>query len=412
MVLPHGGIEPRAVYDALAASRGNPDAPPTLYTGLQFGDYRFLGPGSSGEPADVGGLGPGYRFVTWQVGPAVRKLARAGRIGVLPLRFRDIPRVFGSGGKLAADVAVIQCAPPRDGKVNLGVSCSIFPAIVAAARLVIAEIHPDMPRTAGDTELAVEDIDLAVDATAPLGTLARATPDAVDEQIIARVRSLIPDDAWVQLGVGAIPDAILGRLHEHPGIKLHSGMLTDPLIEFLDAAGSDARVVTGEVEGSHEMYARVGRDPRVMFRPTTLIHDVPYMATLDRFVSINSAIEVDLDGQVNGETIDGAQVSGVGGSLDFVEAARYSRGGRSIVALRSTAKGRSRIVDRLATGTAVTIPRHAVDVIVTEHGVADLAALDLDERAEALIEIADPAARSELRAQARARRSRAERSRA
>lgn len=183
-------------------------------------------------------------------------------------------------------------------------------------------------------------------------------------------------------------------------------MLTDPLIEFLDGAGRDARVVTGEVEGSHEMYARMGNDPRVTFHPTTVIHDVPHMATLDRFVSINSAIEVDLDGQVNGETIDGAQVSGVGGSLDFVEAARYSRGGRSIIALRSTAKGRSRIVDRLASGTAVTIPRHVVDVIVTEHGVADLAALDLEERAEALIEIADPAARADLRARAHERRNR------
>lgn len=207
-MLPHGGIDPRSVYDALATSAGHPDAPPTLYTGLQFGDYGFLGPGLSGAPAEVGGLGPGYRFVTWQVGPAVRHLAREGRIGVLPVRFRDIPRVFGPGGRLAADVAVIQCTPPRDGRVNLGLSCSIFPSVVAAAPLVIAEIHPDMPWTAGATELPVSAIDLAVDATAPLGTLARAKPDAVDEQIIARVRQLVPDDAWVQLGVGAIPDAI------------------------------------------------------------------------------------------------------------------------------------------------------------------------------------------------------------
>jgi len=354
----------------------------------------------------VGGLGPGYRFVTWQVGPSIRRLARDGRVGVLPLRFRDIPRVFGPGGRLAADVAVIQCAPPRDGRVNLGVSCSIFPSVIAAARLVIAEIHPDMPRTAGETDIPVDRIDLAVDAVAPLGTLARAEPDAVDEQIVARVQNLLPENAWVQLGVGAIPDAILARLHEHRGVSLHSGMLTDALGDFLDAARPETRVVTGEVEGSHALYARVGGDPRVVFLPTTVIHDVPHMAKLERLVSINSAIEVDLDGQVNGETIDGAQVSGVGGSLDFVEAARYSPGGRSIVALRSTAKDRSRIVDRLSTGTAVTIPRHAVDVVVTEHGVAELYALDLAERAEALIEIADPAVRSDLRAQARERRAR------
>lgn len=313
--------------------------------------------------------------------------------------------MFGAGGRLAADVAVIQCSPPRDGTVNLGISCSIFPSVVAAARLVIAEIHPDMPRTAGCTEIPAAQIDLAVDATAPLGTLERATPDAVDEKIIARVLRLVPENAWVQLGVGAIPDAILTRLHEHAGVNLHSGMLTDGLVEFLDAAGPGARVVTGEVEGSHAMYARVADDPRVTFHPTTVIHDVPHLARLERLVSINSAIEVDLDGQVNGETIDGSQVSGVGGSLDFVEAARYSPGGRSLIALRSTAKGRSRIVDRLAAGTSVTIPRFAVDVVVTEHGVAELVGLDLEERAEALIEIADPSVRADLREQARRRRS-------
>ena len=324
---------------------------------------------------------------------------------MLPLRFRDIPRVFGRGGRLAADVAVLQCSPARDGKVNLGISCSIFPSVIAAARLVIAEIHPDMPRSGGDTEIPADRIDLAVDASAPLATLERAVPDAVDERIIAHVLRLVPERSWVQLGVGAIPDALLTRLHDHPGVNLHSGMLTDGLSDFLDAAGSDARVVTGEVEGSHAMYARAAADPRVSFQPTTVIHDVPYMAHLERFVSINSAIEVDLDGQVNGETIDGVQVSGVGGSLDFVEAARYSPGGRSVIALRSTAKGRSRIVDRLAAGSAVTIPRFAVDVVVTEHGIAELVGLDLHERAEALIEIADPGARAELREQVRARRT-------
>jgi len=402
-VLPHGCIEPRSLYHALATSRGHPAAPPTLYTGLQFGDYGFLGPGVSGEAAEVGGLGPGWRFVTWQVGPRIRHLARGGRVGVLPLRFRDIPRVFGTGGRLEADVAVIQCAPPEDGTVNLGISCSIFPSVIAAAKLVIAEIHPDMPRTEGFTEIPADLVDVAVDATAPLGTLPRAEPDEVDERIIARVMTLVPEDAWVQLGVGAIPDALLTRLHDVPGTKLHSGMLSDGLADFLARAPATAKVVTGEIEGSQAMYVRAAADRRVTFHPTTVIHDVPHLAQLERFVSINSAIEVDLDGQVNGETIDGVQVSGVGGSLDFVEAARYSPGGRSIVALRSTAKGRSRIVDRLAAGSAVTVPRFAVDVVVTEHGVAELAGLDLRERAQALIEIAAPEARAELRERASSR---------
>jgi acyl-CoA hydrolase len=366
--------------------------------GLHFGDYGFLGSAVEGRDADMGGLGPGYRFVTWQVGPRIRGAMRSGRIGFLPARFRDLPRLFGVGGRLAVDVAVIQCSPPRNGTVNLGISCSLFPAAIEAARLVIAEIHPEMPCTAGDTEVPLERIDLTVDATAPLCTLERGVTDPIDRAIVDRVLGLLPESPWVQLGVGALPDAILGRLAEVPGIKLHSGMLSDPLVDFLDAASDDALVVSGELAGSQAMYARAAADPRVVLRPTTVVHDVPHLGRLERFVSINSAIEIDLAGQVNGEAIDGQQVSGVGGSLDFVEAARYSRGGLSVIALRSTARGRSRIVPRLGEGTPITVPRFAVDAVVTEHGVARLAGLDLAERVAALAAIAAPEHRGELSA--------------
>jgi len=136
---------------------------------------------------------------------------------------------------------------------------------------------------------------------------------------------------------------------------------------------------------------------RVAFEPTTKVHDIPFLSSIRRLVSINSAVEVDLWGQVNGEAVDGSQISGVGGSLDFIEAARYSEEGLSVIALRSTARGRSRIVPRLALGTPVTIPRFAVDAVVTEHGVARLTGLSLEARAEALIEVASPPLRSELR---------------
>ncbi|HYC21373.1 MAG TPA: acetyl-CoA hydrolase/transferase C-terminal domain-containing protein [Candidatus Bathyarchaeia archaeon] len=409
VVLPHGCIEPHSLFRALGRSRGVPEAPPTLYTGMQFGDYEFLGPAPGAarpragetdrdpaEEAARGALGPGYRFVTWQVGPRLRRFVERGRIGILPLRFRDIPRAFGPDGPLRADAVLIQCAPPQDGAVNLGISCSIFPGLIAAARLVIAEIHPDMPRTSGATQIPLDLIDVAVDADGPLGTLARSGADAVDHAIVQRVLGLVPESAWVQLGVGAIPDLILAALGEVPGVRIHSGMLTDTLSDFLDRAPAGTRVVTGELEGSLTMYRRAAADPRVSLQPTTLTHDVPHLAQLERFVSINSALEVDLAGQVNGETIDGVQVSGVGGSLDFVEAARCSPGGRSIIALRSLAKGRSRIVPRLSAGTAVTLPRHVVDYVVTEHGVARLFGLDLEARAQALIAIAAPEAQSEL----------------
>ncbi len=396
VLLPHGCIEPLSVFDALGASAGQPDLPPHLYVGLHFGTYGFLGPRREQPDPSTGALSDGWRFSTWQVGPAIRGAMSRGRIGFLPARFRDLPRLFGRGGALAADVVVLQCAPPRGDRANLGISCSIFPAAIEAAKLVIAEIHPDMPWTRGSTEIPLSRIDLVTEATGPLCTLPRAVPDDVDRAIVERVLGLVPPGAWVQLGVGAVPDCILARLAEVPGVRLHSGMLTDALTDFLDASGPDARVVTGELEGSLEAYRRAAADPRVELRPTTLVHDVPYLGSLERFVSINSAIEVDLSGQVNGEAIDGAQVSGVGGSLDFVEAARYSPGGMSIIALRSTARGRSRIVARLREGTPVSVPRFAVDVVVTEHGVARLAGLDLEQRARALVDVASPDARREL----------------
>src|SRR5262249_47414792 len=140
VVLPHGCVEPRAIYEALRRSTGHPQQPPLLMSGLQFGDYRFLDTTGDGDvQPERGGLGPGYRYLTWQVGPRIRKLMSSRRVSFLPLRFRDIPRIIGPGGALRADVAVLQCAPPRGETVNLGISCSIYPAAIAAAKLVIAE---------------------------------------------------------------------------------------------------------------------------------------------------------------------------------------------------------------------------------------------------------------------------------
>ncbi|MDG2308132.1 MAG: acetyl-CoA hydrolase/transferase C-terminal domain-containing protein [Candidatus Binatia bacterium] len=394
VVLPQGCIEPWSVFDAIAASRGDPANPTRLYSGLQFGRYRFLGDLDATDH-ETGGLGPGYRYVTWQVGGAIRRIARSGRIGFLPLRFGDIPRLFGRGGFLSAEVAVIQCTPPRAGRVSLGSACAIYPAMVEAAKLVIAEIHPDMPWSDGTTEIPVDAIDFAVDATGPLGTLPRASCDDIDRAIVDHVLELIPDDAWVQLGVGTIPEAVLLALSERSGINLHSGMYSDPLLEFLDRQ-PNAKVVTGEVSGSVEMYRQAVADPRVSLQPTTVTHSLPYLAGIERFVSINSAIEVDLTGQVNGATIGGHCVSGVGGSLDFVEGARYSPGGFSVVAMRSKAKAHSRIVPRLPEGNAVSLPNFTVDFVVTEQGVARLTGCDLEERAAALRAIAAPEMRAGL----------------
>src|SRR5262249_36211456 len=162
---------------------------------------------------------------------------------------------------------------------------------------------PDMPCTTGETDLPVDRVDVIVDATSDLCTLDRPEPDEVDRAIVERVLRLIPEGAWVQLGIGAVPDAVLAPLADLPDVQLHSGVLTDALPGPLAAAGWASRSVTGEVEGSAAMYSVSAADPRVTFLPTTRTHDVPEVGKLKRFVSINSALEVDLWGQVNGETI-------------------------------------------------------------------------------------------------------------
>lgn len=392
IVLPHGAVEPTALYDALQRQRQR-FRTLTLYSGLQFGPYSFLREG----------LGENFAYVTWQASAKLRDHFRAGRVDLLPLRFRDVVRVVRRGGVVEPDVAFVQVSAPRHGKVSLGISCSLYRDFIASARLVIAEMHADMPWTHGETEIDASDLDLVVESGEPLGTYRSPRQSARDGQIVDRVLDLIPPQSWVQLGVGAIPDALLPRLHEVAEVNLHSGMLSDGLVEFLGRARHRARAVTGEVAGSAELYRAMNGNPQVEFRPSSVTHDLPHIAALPRFVSVNSAVEVDLHGQVNGETIDGVQISGVGGSLDFVEGAAYSAGGVSIVALASTTEdgSRSKIVVRLGAQTPVTIPRYCADVVVTEFGVAHLRGKTLRQRAEALLAIADPRFRGTLDAAVR-----------
>ncbi|MFI5367252.1 MAG: acetyl-CoA hydrolase/transferase family protein [Candidatus Binatia bacterium] len=380
-ILPHGCVEPTAFYEALQTERAR-FRNLRLYSGLQFGDYPFL----------RAGLGENFTYTTWQASAKLRSLFKEGRAEVLPLRFRDVTRVVARNGPVPPDVVVVQVSKPDNGFVNLGISVSLYRDFIANARLVIAEINTHMPPTHGNTRVALSDIHLGFESEHPLGEYRAPRRTARDERIVERVLSLIPRGAWVQFGVGAIPDAVLCRLHEVPDANIHSGMLTDGLIDFVEKSRHRARVVTGEVAGTAVLYAFVGRTPQVEFHPSSVTHDFIPIAKLPGFVSVNSAIEVDLHGQVNGETIDGVQISGVGGSLDFVEGAAASPGGMAIIALPSTTENgaRSKIVRQLAAHTPVTIPRFCADVVVTEHGIAQLKGKTLRERADALRVIAHP----------------------
>jgi 4-hydroxybutyrate CoA-transferase len=387
VVFPHGAIDLAELIPAFLADVER-FRNLTVVSGLSFGDYRFL----------EKGLGTSFRYLTWQASPRIRDLSAAGRIGYLPIRFGEVRRLVSRAGPIRPDVALVQVSPPRRGMVSLGISVSLSQHFVREARLVIAEVNPHMPWTAGASRLPAGRIDLAVESGGPLGEYRTPEASERDRRIVDRVLDLVPDGASVQLGVGSIPDRVLARLAEKRRVNLFSGMLSAGLRPFLENCRHDPKVVTGELAGDAAFYDFCGRTRRIRMATSEVTHDVAGLARLPRFVSINSTIEVDLHGQANGETIGETQVSGVGGSLEYVEAAAASRGGLSIIALASTTDDgrRSRIVRRLAAGSVVTTPRYAIDTVVTEYGVARLKGKDLRARAEALSAIAHPDFRTSL----------------
>ncbi|HUI25758.1 MAG TPA: acetyl-CoA hydrolase/transferase C-terminal domain-containing protein [Candidatus Kryptonia bacterium] len=381
VVLPHGAVEPAEIYRAFVAEHVR-FSRLRLYSGLQFGEYPFL----------RAGLGKHFTYTTWQASPKLRSFIHEGLIEVLPLRYRDVPRMLSRSGVVPPDVVVVQVSAPRGGEVSLGIALSFYRELIASASLVIAEVNSDMPWTRGATCVPVDAVHLAVESSHPLGEyrFPRWTPR--DEQIVEHVLGVIPAGAWVQFGIGAIPDAVLGRLHEIPDANVFSGIVTDGLIQCVRRSRHRMRVITGEAGGTPALYQFLRESDRVEFQPVSVTHSVAELAKRPFMTSMNSAIEVDVSGQINGETIDGVQVSGVGGSLDFLEGTEHAPGGRSIIALSSTTDdgARSKIVRRLSEHTPVTIPRFCADYIVTEYGATRLRGKTLRERREALIAIAHP----------------------
>lgn len=351
-----------------------------VYLGLQFGEC---------------GLWRHFRCASWHITAPLRPLVAEGAIRYLPVRYREVVRLFAADGPLPVDVLLLQVSPPDDlNRVSLGVSVGPFLELARQAKLVIAELNDQMPRTCGNSTLPLSCIDYAVETSHPLTVHCPATIGPVEKKIAASVSELIPEGAWVQLGIGSVPEALLASLSERR-IHLHTGIVSDGVIKF--AARGRRKVITGEVAGSEELFDFVHENPQIELHPSSCTHNPDVLRRLPNFVAINSAVEVDLTGQVNSESVGGHPVGGVGGGLDFIEGARLSPGGRVIIALTALGpKGRSRIVPTLSQGAAVTIPRACVDYVVTEHGIARLWGKSLDERAEALIQIADPRVRDGL----------------
>ncbi|MCE3004353.1 MAG: hypothetical protein LW860_16885 [Xanthomonadaceae bacterium] len=360
---------------------------------------------------DFGALHPAARMRNIFLSPDWRATWADGRFALQPLAYSDFVRELA---QTRFDLALVQVAPAdAHGRHSLGIAADFTPAVLQRAAQVFAHVNPRMPRTAGPWIDAAR-IDAAVVADEPLLEFPDAAPDATLERLASNVAGLVEDGDTLQFGLGRIQAAVLRALGARRGLRVHSGMVSDALLA-LDAAGAlaprdaaDPPVTCGVALGTPPLHAAVADPAFVRFAPVSHTHDHGVLRAIPNFKSINAAIAVDLLGQVCAETLDGAQVSGIGGLVDFARGARASAGGRSILALLSTARRgtQSRIVPRLGADDIVGVTRLDVDTVVTEHGVATLRALDVDARAQALIGIADPAHREALRAawaQARAR---------
>lgn len=355
-----------------------------------------------------------FRHVAFFIGPNVRQAVNEGRADFMPVFLSELPRLIESR-RVPIDVALLQVSPPdARGYVSLGVSVDIVRAAVASASLVIAEVNPRMPRTHGDSFLPVSDIDWLVPVDSPVLELAVDLPDVISTAIGEHVAGLVPDGATLQTGIGKIPNAVLNALTHKHDLGIHTEMLSDSVIDLFERGVITGKrktllpgkIVTSFVMGTRRLYDWVDDNPALELRASDFTNDPLVIAQNERMVAINSALAVDLTGQVAADTLNGQFFSGIGGQVDFIRGAARSKGGKPVVALRSTAcSGQvSRIQAVFDAGAGVVTSRGDVHYVVTEYGVADLWGKSVRERSVALIDIAHPDHRSELLAQAKLRK--------
>lgn len=396
-----GPNEPATVIDAL---RRRPDASAgvTWLQSIVPGLNRF----------DFCSLHEEARALAFFITPETRASYRAGRIGFVPCQLRAVADLLGEG--LDLDLAIMSVAAPPEGPpdgadgFSAGLNCDFVDVVFERARRVVAEVNSALPAPADGPRIDARRIDFAVPVNRPPDPFPLPTPDETARAIARNVAGLVRDGDTLQTGIGSIPFAVLGALREKNDLGLHSGILDDGVMDLVERGVitgarktiDRGRHVTAYAIGSPALYRWAAERPDVRFRPVNYTHGAGTLARIDRFVSINSALEIDLGGQVNAEMIRGAQVTGTGGSVDFMRGAAGSRGGRSIVALGATAAGGrvSRIVPRLGEGNAPTALRTDVDYVVTEYGVAHLRHRPERARAAALAEVAAPGFRPALRA--------------
>ena len=351
--------------------------------------------------------GEPFRFTTWQFSAAYTPALEAAQLEVIPARYSQTVSMFAPEGPSPVDVVMVQVSPPGpEGRFSLGPSGGATIDMVRSAKLVIAQVNASVPYTFGASEFTRDAFDYLVEIETPISESARAEPGEVEERIAEHVLEVIAPGATLQFGIGAVPEAIMARLPAGQDFGVHSGLISDGMIDAVEnGTVTNTRktddvdaVICAEVSGSRALFDWVDRNPRVRLAPGRYTHGLAVLSRCRALTAINSAVQVSLDGAVNAESIGARLLSGPGGQPDFAEAAQWSTGGVGIIAMPSTAaRGKvSRIVESIDAGALVTVARHTTDRVATEYGMAELRGRTTSQRAAALSSIAHPDFRAAL----------------
>jgi acyl-CoA hydrolase len=371
---------------------------PERAAGVTFVGVHFPGINRTGYLA----LHPTTRQRAYFMSPAIRAALSDGRVDLMPLDYPGIVRDLEQN--VSVDIAVAQVSPPDErGFCSLGASYDFLPSVWQRTRVRVAHVNPRLPRTRGSYAIRVDDCHLAFECEADIPTLAVEPPDDESARHAKLVATLVADGDTLQFGVGRLQTAILASLTNHRRLSLYSGMVSAAVTGLIDAGviEGERAIEAGVALGDASFYERVGRDDTFYFRPVHETHDIRRIATIPDFCAINSAVSVDLFGQVNAECVAGRLIAGAGGLPAFAAAARLAPRGRSIIVLPATAdRGRtSRIICANGADSLTTLPRHEADIVVTEYGIATLSSRSVHDRARALIGVAAPQFRESLEAE-------------
>ncbi|MFZ3172400.1 MAG: acetyl-CoA hydrolase/transferase C-terminal domain-containing protein [Carboxydocellales bacterium] len=353
-------------------------------------------------------LAPHMRVNTILPYPPMRESLASGQVIYHPYYLSQVP-TFINSGVIPADVTLLQISPPDSrGNCSMGISVDFLPAAIGRSRLVIAEVNDQVPFTLGQGIIHVSKIDYIVETSRPLLQVIdeMCADQDILEAVAANVSQLVDDGATIQIGIGSLPNAIIRALKLKKNLGIHSGMISDGITDLVEMGVVNnscktinrGKIITTVILGTEKIYNWAKWNPILEMHPVEYTHNFSVITKISQFTAINSAFQVDLTGQVNAETINGRQVSAVGGQVDFMSAATCSPAGKAIIALRSATGDAvtSRIVARLGQGEAVSTPRSYVDYVVTEYGIAVLKGKSINSRAKELIKVAHPKFRAEL----------------